>query len=164
MKTITRKVKKNTLAALFITLISPLIVFAEVHEDSITETSSVQKKSGTIVGLYARMVEEKAFLIWFTDGATIDGFFVVERSKDGKFYEIIGFKDCPRSKLDTRLRYSFVDAEPGIGYVYYRLTQFDPVNDLIIAVETIVLTPFERPNQTKKDQREPELSKLVPSS
>ncbi len=162
MKTLIRMIKLNTV--LILSLISPLMALGQAHGPSIAETltldkhtsiplhkhTSVQMKSGTITGLYAVKSEERAFLIWYTEGATNDGIFTVERSKDGIAFEPIGIKDCLPSKAAIRLRYSFVDAEPGVGQVYYRLTQY-ALNLSVMAVETVVLTKPDWASLIKRD-------------
>lgn len=61
---------------------------------------------------------------WSTANEQDNDFFTIERSKDGKVFEIIGTEDGSGTSMN-QLDYSFYDASPINGKAYYRLKQTD---------------------------------------
>lgn len=61
---------------------------------------------------------------WTTTSELNNDFFTIERSRDGKEYEIVGTVDGAGNS-DESLSYSFTDRNPMAGKSYYRLKQTD---------------------------------------
>jgi len=64
-------------------------------------------------------------ILWQTASETNNDFFTIERSSDGKIFEIIGQIVSKNSNSNVLLNYSFVDSETLSGMYYYRLKQTD---------------------------------------
>lgn len=69
-------------------------------------------------------VEEVVRLDWVTVSETNNMHFIVQRSSDQVSFLPIGTLDGGGTRQDT-LMYTYVDEEPPVGYVYYRLQQVD---------------------------------------
>ncbi|ELR73868.1 hypothetical protein C900_00032 [Fulvivirga imtechensis AK7] len=61
---------------------------------------------------------------WTTTSELNNDFFTIERSRDGKEYQIVGTVDGAGNS-DESLSYSFTDRNPMAGKSYYRLKQTD---------------------------------------
>ena len=77
-----------------------------------------------LVFFTAQHIDEGVRLEWLTATEVNNDYFEIEKSKDTKDWEIIGTtKGAGNSS--SPLMYSFVDNQPGDGYVYYKLNQYD---------------------------------------
>ncbi|MCU0374619.1 MAG: T9SS type A sorting domain-containing protein [Chitinophagaceae bacterium] len=73
----------------------------------------------------ARAVQSGAVeLRWATATEKNNQYFTIERSNDGRRYEILN-KVASKGDADYRQDYILVDAKPGTGTIYYRLSQTD---------------------------------------
>jgi hypothetical protein len=64
-------------------------------------------------------------ILWQTASETNNNFFTIERSFNGKIFEMIGQIASKNSNSKVLLNYSFVDSETLSGMSYYRLKQTD---------------------------------------
>lgn len=63
-------------------------------------------------------------LQWSTATEKNNKYFTIERSSDGRRYEVLN-KVASKGDADYRQDYTLVDAKPGTGTLYYRLSQTD---------------------------------------
>jgi endoglucanase Acf2 len=76
------------------------------------------------LSLETRRIEEGALLHWITSSEKDNDHFIVERSRDGVHFEIIG-KVNGKGDSNTETHYYFTDSDPYPGISYYRIRQVD---------------------------------------
>lgn len=69
-------------------------------------------------------VRNAVHLKWATASETNNDFFMIERTRDGETFELVGKVEGAKNSTTTR-HYSLVDTEPYAGTSYYRLRQTD---------------------------------------
>jgi YHYH protein len=68
--------------------------------------------------------DDKNYLTWATATESNNSHFEIERSADGKTFEVIG-KRLGRGTSNTQNEYEFIDEKPLPNVAYYRLKQYD---------------------------------------
>lgn len=64
-------------------------------------------------------------LVWTTLSETNNSYFAVERSRDGKNFEVIGKVESKVNNSTDAVSYHYTDNSPLKGQNFYRLTQYD---------------------------------------
>ncbi|HSV88616.1 MAG TPA: T9SS type A sorting domain-containing protein [Bacteroidales bacterium] len=80
-----------------------------------------------LVSFKARVENNTVVLEWVTASEINNNFFTLERSLDGRNFEVIGYVDskAPGGNSNQTLRYFHIDRNPPEGILYYRLKQTD---------------------------------------
>ena len=85
----------------------------------------------------AKVNEGKIYLSWSVANVTRPGMYVIERSDNGKDYDVIGFKKGVAAGAPVELSFYFTDREPLAGRSMYKVThiaddntyfEFEPVS------------------------------------
>ncbi len=71
-----------------------------------------------------KLVEKKSHLNWSTVSEQNNDFFTIERSNDGRSFEILD-KIVGKGTTTEFQNYTFIDPNPALGINYYRLSQTD---------------------------------------
>ena len=77
-----------------------------------------------LISFEARLVDNKAELTWATASEVNNDFFEVQRSEDGKEWEVVGEVDG-NGTVNEVINYNFTDPRPLFGKSFYRLRQVD---------------------------------------
>jgi hypothetical protein len=80
----------------------------------------------------------KVYFNWIVKANSTDCIYVIERSVDGNEYEPVGLKEGIASPLE--LLYSWVDAKPVNGTVYYKIKQIDNDGKLVAVADPKTVT------------------------
>jgi hypothetical protein len=78
----------------------------------------------TLTSFNALQYESKIKLDWTTETEINNDYFTVERSKDGKTYEVVDIV-LGNGNSNNKINYTLMDAKPHKGLSYYRLKQTD---------------------------------------
>jgi len=80
-----------------------------------------------LISFKARVENNNVVLEWVTASEINNNFFTLERSLDGRNFEVIGYIDskAPGGNSNQILRYRHIDRNPPEGILYYRLKQTD---------------------------------------
>ncbi|AZQ64857.1 T9SS type A sorting domain-containing protein [Flammeovirga pectinis] len=81
--------------------------------------------------------ENKIGLNWVTQMELNNSHFIIERSKDGKHYELVQDSIIGAGNSNTAIEYTFHDENPLKGKSFYRLTQVDFDNTKEIWVQSV---------------------------
>ncbi|MBB6462363.1 T9SS type A sorting domain-containing protein [Flammeovirga kamogawensis] len=81
--------------------------------------------------------ENKIALNWVTQMELNNSHFIIERSQDGKHYELVQDSIIGAGNSNTAIEYSFHDENPLKGKSFYRLTQVDFDNTKEIWVQSV---------------------------
>ncbi|MCC5931553.1 MAG: hypothetical protein JJU28_20065 [Cyclobacteriaceae bacterium] len=77
-----------------------------------------------LLSFTAEATEQDVVLKWSTASETNNDFFTLEKTRDGKEFEVVAYIDGAGNSKDV-LEYTFTDTRPFAGTSYYRLTQTD---------------------------------------
>ncbi len=77
-----------------------------------------------LVSFTGTVIENQVIVLWTTATEINNNFFQLERSPDGKNFEVIGIVDG-NGTTNEQVDYEFKDADPYFGLAYYRLKQVD---------------------------------------
>lgn len=77
-----------------------------------------------LLSFTAIAVDNSAILYWSTASELNNDFFTLEKSRNGKDFEVMGHVEG-NGTSHTRIDYSFTDRQPYLGLSYYRLNQTD---------------------------------------
>lgn len=93
-----------------------------------SSTSAPSAKCNNALPVYllyfqAKLDMEGVKLVWSTSFAIGSNYFVVEKSSNGKNWELVG--SIPALNGNSREDYFLIDAEQSSGVVYYRLSEVD---------------------------------------
>jgi len=91
----------------------------EDYELSVTNPLPV-----AITNFNAKLVEDQIILDWITETEVNNDYFIIEKSIDGRNFEMLGKVNGGGTNL-TRHSYQLIDSNPSNGTNYYRLVQFD---------------------------------------
>ena len=100
--------------------------------------------------------DDEVILTWVTDNEIDNDRFEIERSFDGRSFEVIG-TETPLNNLNVENTYEFVDRQPQFGANYYRIRQVDfdgqsTTTEIIVVfadAERFEFTIFPNPVQDK---------------
>jgi hypothetical protein len=86
------------------------------------DTAAVPKK------LTARIETGKVFLNWIVYNCTVPGMYIIERSIEGKDFQVIGFKQGIPTSIPLDLAFYYTDDQPINGKAVYRVTHISHDN------------------------------------
>jgi hypothetical protein len=79
-------------------------------------------------------VEGKVYLMWVIVNQKNEGSFVIQRSRDGENYEIIGITQSNMNTSNTNTGYYFIDPTPYNNHIcYYRIVRYGAANDYLVS-------------------------------
>jgi hypothetical protein len=96
-----------------------------------------------IKALESRYFDGKVYLHLTVNGNTETKILAVERSLDGKNYEVIGYIEIHGNNAKMDLAYYFTDESPVVANLYYRLSGYTDFNEPIYS-ETINVIPVDK--------------------
>lgn len=76
---------------------------------------------------------EICYLKWTVKGQANDGVYCIERSNDGKHFEIIGIKEGIGTLIKQSLLYCFQDDSLRDAVLYYRIRHISERNTLLVS-------------------------------
>jgi hypothetical protein len=95
-----------------------------------------------IKAIESRYFEGKVYLHLTVNGNTETKILAVERSLDGKNYEVIGYIEIHGNNAKMDLAYYFTDESPIVANLYYRLSG-NTINNEPVYSETLSVTPID---------------------
>ena len=101
--------------------------FSLITQDEMYFTLA-SREEGTLpielIAFDATVVDDKVVLDWTTAQEIDNEFFTIERSRDGRHFEILGYVNGAGNSSEV-MHYHYVDENPFEGRSYYRLKQTD---------------------------------------
>lgn len=112
----------------------------------------VNNENKTITSFTTTSYGEKIYLKWLVQKQKKDCLFFVERSDDGKNYEILDLKEGYGTSIDVPLLYCYIDEKPIHKTSYYKIStfNFDDI-DSLGTVKVVAESPVN--TGTKKDKK-----------
>jgi hypothetical protein len=123
----------------------------QVNSQSVTlcsENSAAQKISG-IKSVSSKYCDGKVYLHLTVNGNIVTKTLAVERSLDGKNYEVIGHINILGTPAPFDLVYYFTDESPVTANLYYRLSEYSSSINEMAYSETTSIIPINN-NNTKQ--------------
>lgn len=100
------------------------IIFINSGEAYLKKDMRAQPKS--FLSVHA---EGSIYLTWVVSNLKNDGTFLICRSSDGEYYEIIGIRQSAGTRKKMDIAYFFIDENPVIpGIMYYKIIHFGTDN------------------------------------
>lgn len=102
-------------------------VFTKKHlisEGEFLDTDSLLALPVTLTAFDAEIMKEDILVYWETESENNSAYYDVEKSIDGKEWEVIGYREAAGASHTTNY-YELTDFNPNSGIQYYRLIQVD---------------------------------------
>ncbi len=98
--------------------------FTGCNSQEEVETECLEPLPVELIDFTAKKDEKHVFLTWHTASENNNAGFEIQRSKDGRDWDVIGFAEG-KGTTSSIAEYQFIDTNPLNGINYYRLKQLD---------------------------------------